>query len=97
MTQTSGDEWAKHMVYGTSKMLQCMKNTTRTLSLRQKLFDAFRVLEINRAIIYGEATMLSQGRWPVTGDNATSGKDGHCDPMGMALMIMMRTSAFSQR
>lgn len=85
------------MVFGTSKMLQPMRNTIRSPSLRQKLFDAFRVLEINRAILYGEATMLSQGRWPISGDSVASETNDGWDSMGTVLTLMVNTSSFSQR
>ncbi|KAL6859422.1 hypothetical protein J3F83DRAFT_763218 [Trichoderma novae-zelandiae] len=47
MSESSAEGWAKHMFYGTSK----------------RLFGAFRVLEVNRAILYGDATFLSENKW----------------------------------
>lgn len=96
MTKTSGDEWAKHMVFGTSQILQSMRNTEKFASW-QKLFKAFRVLEINRAILYGETTMLSQGGWPVSGDSVPSAINDGWDSLGTVLTLMMKTSSFSQR
>lgn len=96
MTQTSGNEWAKHMVFGTSKILQSMRNTKKFPSWH-KLFDAFRALEINRAILYGEATMLSQGGWPASGGSVRSEVNDGWDSVGTVLTLMMDTSSFSQR
>ncbi|KAJ5656003.1 hypothetical protein N7507_007953 [Penicillium longicatenatum] len=94
MTKTSADEWAKHMVFGTSQILQSMKNTKRFPSW-QKLFKAFQILEINRTILYGESTMLSQDGWPLSGDSMGSQKNDGWDSVGTILKLMMKTSSFS--
>jgi hypothetical protein len=96
MTKTSADEWAKHMVFGTSQILQSTKNTKRFPSW-QKLFKAFQILEINRTILYGQSTMLSQGGWSVSGDIMPSQKNDGWDLVGKILTLMMKTSSFSHR
>ncbi|KAJ5559990.1 hypothetical protein N7513_002389 [Penicillium frequentans] len=94
MTKASGDGWAKHMVFGTSQILQSMENTKRFPSW-QKFIKAFRILEINRAILYGETTMLSQGGWRVSGDITRSDFNDGWDSVGTVLTLMMKTSSFS--
>ncbi|KAG7051933.1 fungal specific transcription factor domain-containing protein [Colletotrichum scovillei] len=63
MTETSGDMWAKHMLYGTARIIQSIAATSRSCQLDKRLFGAFRSLEANRAILYGENTFLSQEPW----------------------------------
>ncbi|KAJ5813990.1 uncharacterized protein N7503_000740 [Penicillium pulvis] len=72
-----------------------MGNTKRFPSW-QKFIKAFRVLEINRAILYGEATMLSQGGWTISGDMVPSDLNDGWDSVGTVLTLMMKTSSFSQ-
>ncbi|KAL0767757.1 hypothetical protein CaCOL14_009996 [Colletotrichum acutatum] len=63
MIETSGDRWAKHMLYGTARIIQSVAATRRSCQLDRRLFGAFRSLEANRAIMYGEDTFLSQEPW----------------------------------
>ncbi|KAL7809322.1 hypothetical protein V8C44DRAFT_366232 [Trichoderma aethiopicum] len=63
ISASSGDAWAKHMFYGTSKVLQLAGPDACSSPLQQRLFSAFRVLEANRAILYGDATFLSENKW----------------------------------
>ncbi|KAK1466953.1 hypothetical protein CMEL01_10946 [Colletotrichum melonis] len=63
MTETSGDLWAKHMLYGTARIIQSVGATGQSCQLDKRLFGAFRSLEANRAILYGEDTFLSQEPW----------------------------------
>lgn len=63
MTEVSGDGWAKHMLYGTSRILQSRGTISLFGLLDKQLFGAFRLLEANRAILYGEDTFLSQKIW----------------------------------
>ncbi|KAF3398178.1 hypothetical protein F1880_006495 [Penicillium rolfsii] len=63
MADTSGDGWAKHMLYGTSRLLQ-VSHPQQAISRSRKAFlDIFRIFEANRAIIYGERTILSSLDW----------------------------------
>ena len=64
MTETSGDPWAKHMLYGTARIIQASGTTIQSGQLSKRLFGAFKLLEANRAILYGEKTFLSQDTWP---------------------------------
>ncbi|TWU78636.1 hypothetical protein ED733_005365 [Metarhizium rileyi] len=63
MSEPSGDRWARHMLYGTGKLLQFADMSCKPSPLKQMLFDAFQVLEANRAIMYGVDTFLSEHRF----------------------------------
>ena len=63
MTEISGDQWAKHMLYGTSRILQSPGAINGLGPLGERFFGTFRTLEANRAIIYGEDTFLSHEPW----------------------------------
>ncbi|KAJ5748989.1 uncharacterized protein N7511_010685 [Penicillium nucicola] len=54
MAEDSGNSFAKHMAFGTSKLLLLLE-TRKPLPLpTESLIDAFWILETNRAILYGD-------------------------------------------
>ncbi|RGP81833.1 hypothetical protein FLONG3_30 [Fusarium longipes] len=63
MTQISGDQWANHMLYGTSRILQSFGTPRLINKLGKQFFGAFNWLEVNRAILYSDDTILSQEKW----------------------------------
>lgn len=92
MAEKSADSFAKHMAFGTSKML-LMLEPTDPLSLPTKsLIDAFWVLETNRAILYGDNILISLDKW-----QWSSTRESWSDPMKKILMLMAQTSAFAKR
>ncbi|POR31888.1 Uncharacterized protein TPAR_07908 [Tolypocladium paradoxum] len=97
ISETSGDGWAKHMLYGTSKMLQLAGPAEQSSSLRRQLFEAFRLLEASRAILYGEDTFLSQGEWLRFQRVQAITRNHLCDPVERILTLMIQTSSFSKR
>ncbi|KAM6519324.1 hypothetical protein FALCPG4_012967 [Fusarium falciforme] len=62
MSETSGERWIKHMLYGTCRIFQS-KGPEKLDPLSERLFEAFRLLEASRAIIYGGSTFLFQDSW----------------------------------
>ncbi|KAH6971083.1 hypothetical protein BKA56DRAFT_558426 [Ilyonectria sp. MPI-CAGE-AT-0026] len=94
MTEASGEQWAKHMLYGTSMIFQLGGPKKRLSAVGEKLFSAFRVLEAHRAIIYGDHTFLSQDSWiKYQASLATKPPE----PNESILEIMIRISSFAQR
>lgn len=86
------------MVFGTSKMLQMTgppDPSEEVPSLRRKLFDAFRVMEIHRTILYGDNSFLSQGVWPIYQKSVEWKKAQTPDFLETVLSSMMRASSFS--
>ncbi|SCN89068.1 uncharacterized protein FFE2_07739 [Fusarium fujikuroi] len=59
MIEVSGGQWARHMLYGTSKILELSGTDSRSDYVGCQSFETFRLLEGNRAILYGEDTVLS--------------------------------------
>jgi hypothetical protein len=51
------------MLYGTGKMLQLTQFAASPSPLKQMLFEAFQIMEANRAIMYGVDTFLSERHW----------------------------------
>ncbi|GAM84870.1 hypothetical protein ANO11243_028720 [Dothideomycetidae sp. 11243] len=96
---TSADGWAKHMVSGTSYLLQLSGPDQPMPSLRQKLFDGFRVLEVYRSVLYGVPTFLSQQPWLDVYHQGTP----QCDdaeenrPLEAMLQLLLRASSFALR
>lgn len=90
-----GDRWAQHMRYGTSRLLQLAGPTESLSPLHQTLFEAFRVLEATRAVMYGDGTFLSQSAWLSYHPNPATTISGTCDPMTSIHTLIIQTSAFS--
>ncbi|KAL7952950.1 hypothetical protein V8C34DRAFT_318603 [Trichoderma compactum] len=92
----SREGWAKHMCYGTSKVLQLAGPDAYVSSLQQRLLNAFRVLEANRTILFGDATFLSESKWRVyNGMNHKAAEIADC--MASITELMIQKSAFSKR
>lgn len=94
MTQVSGDQWASHMLYGTSQMLQSPGMISHFDQLDQRFFGAFKLLEANRAILYGEDTFLSQEAWRTRHENLAVYSTS---PLETILNLVIQISSFSQR
>ncbi|PTB37977.1 hypothetical protein M441DRAFT_147301 [Trichoderma asperellum CBS 433.97] len=96
MAEPSGDGWAKHMFYGTSKVLQLAGPDAHQSTLQERLVNAFRVLEANRVILYGDITFLSEARWRLK--NRTRSEQVKIpDPMMEITELMFQTSRFSKQ
>ncbi|KAL3485698.1 hypothetical protein BJX62DRAFT_32922 [Aspergillus germanicus] len=63
LSDHSGEGWVKHMLYGTSKMLQLTGPSSCVSPLRRAFYDLFRVLEASRSLLYNKETILSQNGW----------------------------------
>lgn len=93
MSEATSDRWVKHMIYGTGRILQVGGPACTMTPLRRMLFEAFQVLEVNRAIMYGEETFLAEAEWsPVINDAYA---DGDC--LGEVLELMADVASFSKR
>ncbi|KAI1035191.1 hypothetical protein LB504_005824 [Fusarium proliferatum] len=90
MIEVSGGQWAKHMLYGTSKILELSGADSRSDYLRCQSFETFRLLEANRAILYGEDTVLSDYACTGQHDLITS------NPLDEILNFMIKISSFSK-
>lgn len=96
MSEPSGEGWAKHMFYGTSKVLQLAGPDAYASSLQQRLLNAFRVLEANRTIMFGDATFLSESKWRAC--NSINHEIAETpDPTASITELIIQTSAFSKR
>lgn len=86
------------MLYGTGRMLQLSNMSRGPSPLKQMLFDAFQVLEANRAIMYGVETFLSENRWTVVRKTLflRAGQSAGL-PMDDMITLMLYTASFSQR
>ncbi|KAL2819213.1 hypothetical protein BJX63DRAFT_382711 [Aspergillus granulosus] len=97
MVDPSGEGWAKHMLSGTSKLLQIAgPEPTMTVS-RRTFFEVFRVLEASRAIIYGHSTILSTPGWVDLQLEISRRETTRWNGMDEILSLMIRVSTFSAR
>ncbi|KAL2813956.1 fungal-specific transcription factor domain-containing protein [Aspergillus cavernicola] len=98
LSDDSGEGWVKHMLYGTSKMLQLAGPSNCMSSLRRAFYDLFRVLEASRALLYNEETILSKECWlRLHKKSLCSRITTQWEPMEEILTLMIQTSAFSFR
>ena len=81
------------MLYGTCRIFQS-KGPEKLEPLSEWLFEAFRLLEASRAIIYGGSTFLSQDSWMKR--KKTPAKDPS-DPMEPILEFLVQISTWSKR
>lgn len=63
MYDKTGEGWLKHILYGTSKILQLRGPKACLYHSGPDFYLTVRVFEICRAIIYSEPTFLSQPKW----------------------------------
>ncbi|CAG8908917.1 unnamed protein product [Penicillium egyptiacum] len=96
LSDDSGEGWVKHMLYGTSKMLQLAGPSDCMSSARRTFYDLFRVLEASRALLYNEETILSQECWLRLQETLSSDAI-RWEPMEEIITLMIETSAFSLR
>ncbi|KAJ5882893.1 uncharacterized protein N7473_009779 [Penicillium subrubescens] len=97
MADTSGDGWAKHMLYGTSRLLQTT-SPKQTLSRSRKAFlDIFRIFEANRVNLYGEGTILASLDWATMYQMDDHRPADEWDTMGQISSLMVQISAFNIR
>ncbi|KAJ0420114.1 hypothetical protein BJY00DRAFT_143186 [Aspergillus carlsbadensis] len=97
LSDHSGEGWVKHMLYGTSKMLQLAGPGSCMSPLRRPFYDLFRVLEASRSLLYNEETILSQDCWIRFQRAGGSDITTRWEPMEEIITLMILTSAFSLR
>ncbi|KAH7178224.1 hypothetical protein DER46DRAFT_621907 [Fusarium sp. MPI-SDFR-AT-0072] len=90
MIEVSGGQWAKHMLYGTSRIFELSGAHSRSGYLGYQSFETFRLLEGNRAILYGEDTVLSD--YPCMGQHDMAASS----PLDEILSLMVKISSFSK-
>ncbi|QGI63751.1 hypothetical protein CEK26_007703 [Fusarium fujikuroi] len=90
MIEVSGGQWARHMLYGTSKILELSGTDSRSDYVGCQSFETFRLLEGNRAILYGEDTVLSDYSRMGQLDVMTS------NPLDEILNFIIKMSSFSK-
>ncbi|KAJ5976562.1 hypothetical protein N7481_010269 [Penicillium waksmanii] len=96
LSDDSGQGWVKHMLYGTSKMLQ-LAGPSDCMSMARRIFyDLFRILEASRALLFDEETILSQECW-LRLQNSLSRNATRWEPLEEIITLMIQASAFSLR
>jgi hypothetical protein len=63
MYDVSGEGWIKHILYGTSKLLQLRGSSAHQTGRGRSFFITMRVFEVCRALIYNEDTFLYHEEW----------------------------------
>ncbi|CEO59572.1 hypothetical protein PMG11_04245 [Penicillium brasilianum] len=97
MVDPSGDGWAKHMLYGTSRLLQAAGPNQAYSHSRKAFLEIFKIFEANRAVLYGESTMLSCFEWAPTYHMDCHTTLPDWDSLGPISSILVRISTFNNR
>jgi hypothetical protein len=63
MYDVSGEGWVKHILYGTSKILQIRGPEAHLTGRGRSFFLTVRPFEICRSLIYSEPSFLSNPDW----------------------------------
>lgn len=88
------------MFHGTSKILSLVGPTGLSTSLHREFFGAFRALELNRAILFGDDTFLSKPEWDLHYSNRYSPLSQErvlWDPMDTLFTLKLRVATFAKR
>ena len=83
------------MSFGTSLILQLIGPTTQLSPLSEALFQAFRLLEANRLVLFGDESFLSKPAWvKYQRDLATTPRQSL---MNTTLEFMFQISSYSKQ
>ena len=80
MYDASGEGWIKHILHGTSQLLQFRGPALHLSGKGRRFFFTVRIFEISRALIYSSKTFLAQKKWRTLMDHMWLGdgvKDWH--------------------
>lgn len=83
------------MLYGSGRLLQLGGLQTQTSRLQTSFLEAFKTLEVNRAIIYGEDTFLADSDWFARAFISETPEP--CLALNQILRLMTYTASFSKR
>lgn len=97
MADSSGEGWAKHMVHGTSQLLQAAGPDQTISASRGAFLKLFRIFEANRAILYGEGTILSSIDWAAIFPTDEPGQKDDWDSLSRISSVMVQISTFNAR
>ncbi|KAK5719084.1 hypothetical protein LTS12_027667, partial [Elasticomyces elasticus] len=93
LADSSGDAWPKHMLYGVSRILKTTRSVDGPSSLHRAFIEMFSILEANRAIMYGNTTMLADAEWEPS-RHLSRGDVAWC-PMSEILTLVVCISTWS--
>lgn len=97
MVDPSGEGFARHMLSGTSRLLQLAGPQYKMSRLRRIFLEVFTELEANRAVLYGNDTLLSQHAWAAISRAGVPGSDDDWDSLSTMLSLMVDISTFNIR
>lgn len=98
MYDVSGEGWIKHILHGTSKILQLRGADAHSTGRGRSFFMIVRVFEICRSLIYSEPTFLHQKSWKAVMNKIWEGDlGGEWHPKESLFDLMLDCSALSQR
>lgn len=97
MYDITGDGWVKHILYGTSRILQLRGPKAHVKGAGRSFFLAIRVFEICRALIYSDSTFLSEKAWVNLSELIWDGEENDWHPKETLFDLMTLCSGLNQR
>lgn len=97
MYDISGGGFVKHIMYGTSKILQLRGPEACKAGRGRSFFLTVRVFEISRALIYSEPTFLHEESWKLVTNRIWEESLTDWHPKEALFDLMLECSALSQR
>jgi len=98
MYDVTGEGWIKHILYGTSQILQLRGPEAHLTGRGRSFFLAVRVFEVSRSLIYSQPSFLEEKPWKNLMDKIWEGTlivDWH--PKEALFDLMLECSELSQR
>ncbi len=98
MYDVTGEGWVKHILYGTSKIMQLRGPAAHATGPGRSFLLTFRGFEVCRALIYNDTTFLDQPSWELLMKVIWSGQRAvEWHPKEALLDMMISCSTLSMR
>ena len=97
MYDVTGDGWVKHILYGTSKLLQLREPSALLTKSGSSFFLSVRVFEICRALIFNDYTFLGEPKWRELAANIWRINENNWHPKETLFDLMISCCSLSMR
>jgi hypothetical protein len=95
MYDKTGEGWLKHILYGTSRILQLRGPLAYLIDPGRGFYLIVRIFEICRSLIYSKPTFLSQPKWKSLMTDLREQSEFH--PKERLFDLMIECSSINQK
>src|SRR4051812_9851779 len=97
MYDVSGNGWVKHILYGTSRMLQLRGPEAHLTGSGRSFFLTVRIFEISRSLALSEPTFLNEKPWVELMDEMWLEDASDWHPKEKMYDLMLETQALGEK